>query len=145
MNAYMKAKLEELEANSKIKNVRDLYRGINDFKKGYQPRINIVKDQQGDLVVDSRSILARWRNYFSKILNVHGVTDVRQAEIHTAELPVPEPSVYEIELATDKLKSHISPGNDQIPAELINLLTPNVALRSRAVRYLNQPHGRTST
>jgi UDP:flavonoid glycosyltransferase YjiC (YdhE family) len=91
--AYMKAKSEELESNSRIKNVRDLYRGINDFKKGYQPRTNIVKDEQGDLVVDSHSMLARWRNYFSQILNVHGVKDVRQAEIHTAELLVPEPSV----------------------------------------------------
>jgi hypothetical protein len=27
--AYLKAKIEELETNSKIKNVRDLYRGIN--------------------------------------------------------------------------------------------------------------------
>ena len=35
--AYLKVKIEELETNSKIKNVRDLYRGINDFKKGYQP------------------------------------------------------------------------------------------------------------
>jgi hypothetical protein len=32
--AYMKAKIEELETNSKLKNVRDLYRGLNDFKKG---------------------------------------------------------------------------------------------------------------
>jgi len=38
----LKAKIEELETNSKIKNIRDLYRGINDFKKGYQPRTNIV-------------------------------------------------------------------------------------------------------
>jgi len=35
---YPKAKIEELETNSKIKNIRDLYRGISDFKKGYQPR-----------------------------------------------------------------------------------------------------------
>ena len=34
--AYLKAKIEEPETNSKINNVRDLYRGINDFKKGYQ-------------------------------------------------------------------------------------------------------------
>ena len=40
--AYLKVKTEELETNSKIK-VRDLYRGINDFKKGYQPRTTIVK------------------------------------------------------------------------------------------------------
>jgi hypothetical protein len=91
--AYIKAKIEELETNSKIKNVRDLYRGINDFKKGYQPRTNIAKDEQGDLVADSHSILARWKNYFSQILNIHGVNDVRQAEIHTAELLVPESSV----------------------------------------------------
>jgi hypothetical protein len=52
-------------------------------------------------------------------LNVHGVNDVGQAEIHTAELLVPEPSASEIELAIEKLKSHKSPGIDQIPAEPI--------------------------
>jgi hypothetical protein len=52
-------------------------------------------------------------------LNVHGVSDVRQAEIHTTESLVPEPSALEVELAIEKLKSHKSPGIDQIPAELI--------------------------
>ena len=37
----------ELETNSRIKNIRDLYRGINDFKKGCQPRNNIEKDEKG--------------------------------------------------------------------------------------------------
>ena len=32
--AYLKGKIEELETNSKINNIRDLYRGINDVKKG---------------------------------------------------------------------------------------------------------------
>jgi hypothetical protein len=63
--------------------------------------------------------MARWRNYFSQILNVRGVSDVRQAERHTAEPLVSEPSVLEVELAIEKLKSHKSPGVDQIPAELI--------------------------
>jgi len=53
--------LMKLETKSKIKNISDLYRGINDFKKGYQPRIYIVKDEKGDLVTDSHSIWARWR------------------------------------------------------------------------------------
>jgi hypothetical protein len=52
-------------------------------------------------------------------LNVHGVSDVRQAEIHTAEPLVPETSALEAELAIEKLKSHKSPDIDQIPAELI--------------------------
>ena len=102
----MRAKIEELETNSKINNIRDLYRGINDMKKGYQSRTRIVKDEKGDLVADSHSIMARWRSYFSQILNVHGVSDVRQAEIHTAEPLVPEPSALEVELTIEKLKSH---------------------------------------
>jgi hypothetical protein len=44
-----------------------LHRGINDFKKGYQPRTNIVNDEKYDLVADSHSILARWRSHFSDI------------------------------------------------------------------------------
>jgi len=96
-----------------------LYRGINDFKKVYQPRTNIVKDENVELVTDSHSILARWKNHFSQLLNVHGVSDVRQTEIHTTEPLVPEPSIYEIEMATGKLKRHKSPGIDQIPTELI--------------------------
>ena len=89
------------------------------MKKGYQPRTKIVKDEKGDLVADSHSIMARWRNYFSQILNVHGVNDVKQAEIHTAEPLVSEQSSLEVELAIEKRKSHTSPGIDQIPAELI--------------------------
>jgi len=79
-----------LETNSKIKNIRGWYRGISDLKKRYQPRTNIVKDEKGDLVTDSHSILATWRNYFSQLFIVHGVNDVRQIEIHTAEPLVPE-------------------------------------------------------
>ena len=47
--------------------------------------------------------------------------DVGQAEIYTAEPLVPDPSDSEFELAIDKLKSHKSPGIDQIPAELIKV------------------------
>jgi len=69
-------------------------------------------------VADSHSIVARWRKYFSQLFNVHGVKDVGQAEIHTVEPLVPEPNASEVELAIDKLKSHKSPGIDQIQAEL---------------------------
>ena len=71
------------------------------------------------MVADSHSIMTRWWNYFSQLLNVHGAKDVRQTEIHTAEPLVLEPSTCEVELAIEKLKCHRSPGTDQIPAELI--------------------------
>jgi len=62
-----------------------LYRGIIDLEKGYQPRTKIVKDEKCDLVTDSHSILARRRNHFSQLLNIHRVNDVRQTELHTAK------------------------------------------------------------
>ena len=50
--------------------ISDLCRGISDFKKGYQPRTDIVKGEKGDLVADSHSILAKWRNRFYQLLNM---------------------------------------------------------------------------
>jgi hypothetical protein len=37
---YLKGKINKPEINNKNNNIRDLYRGMNEFKKGYQPRIN---------------------------------------------------------------------------------------------------------
>jgi hypothetical protein len=96
-----------------------LYKRISDFKKGYQPRSHTVKNEKGDLVADCHSILTRWRNYFSQLLNVHGDNDVKQTEVHTAEPLVPEPRAFEVEMAIEKLKRYKLLGIDQIPAELI--------------------------
>jgi len=64
------------------------------------------------LVADSHSNLARWKNHCSELLDISGVNDVRQSELHTAEPLMPQPSAFEIALAIDKLKSHKSPGID---------------------------------
>jgi chemotaxis methyl-accepting protein methylase len=41
---YLKDNINELATNSKNKNIRDLYRGINGFKRCYQPRNNLVNE-----------------------------------------------------------------------------------------------------
>jgi hypothetical protein len=45
---------------------------------GYQPRTIRANDENGDLVADCHSILVRWRNNFSQLMNIHGVNDVRE-------------------------------------------------------------------
>jgi hypothetical protein len=115
---YLKDRINELATNSENKNIRDLYREMNEFKRGYKPRNNLVKFENGDLV-DSQNILNRWKNYFSQLLNVHNVSDVRQIEVHTAETLVPGDSRLEVEIAHAKLKKYKSAGSDLIPAELI--------------------------
>jgi hypothetical protein len=73
---YLKDKINELATNSKNKDIRDPYRGINEFKRGYQPRNNLVMDENGDLLADSYSILNSWKNYFTQLLNVHNANNV---------------------------------------------------------------------
>jgi hypothetical protein len=56
---YLKDNINELESNGKNKKDRRLYRGINEFKKGYQHITNLVKDERGDLLADPHKILSR--------------------------------------------------------------------------------------
>jgi hypothetical protein len=100
---YLKDKINELKLYSKNKNIRDLYRGINEFKKGYQPRTNFVKDKRGDLLAEPHNILNRWKNYFCQLLTVYEVVGVRQNGMHKAEPFVAEASASEAEAAIGKL------------------------------------------
>ena len=53
-----------------------LYKSINNFKNIYQTRINIVEAVKDDMVTDSHSILFRWKNHFSQLINVHEIHEV---------------------------------------------------------------------
>jgi hypothetical protein len=67
-----------------------------------------VKHKNGDLLADSHNILNMWKNYFSQLLIVHSVSDVRQIEIRTAEPFVPDHIHFEVEIAIAKLKKSIN-------------------------------------
>jgi len=54
--------------------------------------------------------MARWRKHFSLFFKFNGVSYVRQRAVHTAGPLVPELSAFEVEMATEKLKRHKSPG-----------------------------------
>jgi hypothetical protein len=68
---YLKDKINELAAISKNKNIRDLFREINEFNRAY-------RTENADLLADSHNILNRWKNYFSQLLDVNNVSNVRQ-------------------------------------------------------------------
>ena len=72
---------------------------VNTFKKGYQSRTDIVKDEKCGLVADSYSIVVMGRKHFSQLLN-------GQSFNHKAEPLVPEPNVFEVQMVIVKLKRH---------------------------------------
>jgi hypothetical protein len=64
-----------------------------------------MKDENGDLLADFHNILNTWKNYFSQLLNVYNVSDVRQIAVHTAEPLVHGLSRLEVEIAIASWKS----------------------------------------
>ena len=80
-----------------------MYRGINDFKMGYQPRNINVKNEKGELVADPR-----------------------QAAIHTVDPLVHEQSAFEIELVIGKLNNHKPPGIDKSQQNLLKQALDNL-------------------
>jgi hypothetical protein len=60
-------------------------RGINNSKKGYKRRSNLERGEKGHLLADSLSILITRKNGLSQLMNVHGVSDFRQMQIHISE------------------------------------------------------------
>jgi hypothetical protein len=113
-----------------------LYRGTNDFTKVYQPTTNRVKDEKGDMFTDCHSILVRWRNHFSQLLNAHGIKDVRQTEILITEPLVFEPSAFQFEKAIEKLMGNKSHSTDQIPVEMIKVGNRTIHFEIHKLFYL---------
>jgi hypothetical protein len=79
-----------------------------------------VKVDNGDLLADCYNILNRWKNYFSQVVNVQGVSEVRQIGIRKTEPLVRDPCSFEVGITIAKLKSYTykSPSSEQILAEL---------------------------
>jgi hypothetical protein len=90
--------------NSKNKNIRDLCRGINKLNRGYQPRCNLVKGENGDLLADY-IILNRWKGYFSQLLNSHNISGVSQIEIYTAGPLASGPNYLEVEIVIERMEN----------------------------------------
>jgi hypothetical protein len=72
---------------------------------------------------------------FSHLLNVHGVNDVRQTEIHTTQPLVPGPIAFQVEMANEKLKINKSPSIDQMTDELIK--AESIKIRSEIHKLIN--------
>jgi hypothetical protein len=48
---YLKDRINKLQSNLTNNNTGELYNGIKEFKKGYQPTVNLVKNQRGDQII----------------------------------------------------------------------------------------------
>ena len=77
-----------------------------------------MKNENGESLANTNSILNSWKDYFSQLRNVGKDNTVVQIEIQTSEPLIPEPTLLEIAIAKEKLKKYKSPDIDKIPPDL---------------------------
>jgi hypothetical protein len=83
---------------------RGVSRGINEFKKSYQPGTNVVKDEYGDLLALFHNVLKNGK-IICQLFNVRGLNDIRQRKMNTDEPLIPEPNTSDFKIGIGKLKS----------------------------------------
>ncbi|CAH2019773.1 unnamed protein product [Acanthoscelides obtectus] len=66
---YHENNLQHIGDNYKNKQIRNLYQGVNNEKRGYQTRTTYYKDKNGKKIFDEEEALARWKQYFEQLLN----------------------------------------------------------------------------
>ena len=89
------------------KKIRDFCRGEQGFRKGNQPRSNLLKVENVVRPVDAHSIVIKCKNHCCKLLNVlvHPTNDFTWTDIHNAQPLVKKFSSFEDEIASESLKA----------------------------------------
>jgi hypothetical protein len=99
---YLKHKINDPITKNKNKITGDLFRGMNKFLKGYQPRGNLEQNESCDLLADSH------KNDHYNQLKVQSAGDVRHTEMHTVEPLMTDPSPLKMKWLLQSWKRLIS-------------------------------------
>ncbi|XP_047487853.1 uncharacterized protein LOC125038387 [Penaeus chinensis] len=92
-------------AKQRDKNSKDIY------------QTKLIKDEEGNVLVEDAMILNRWRAYFSKLPNEINPRMKRQEPQRSVE-EIPEIALEEVENAPKKMKNGKAVGPDNIPVEV---------------------------
>lgn len=116
----MRREMEELEKLNSQAEARKFYQKINRGRKEFQPRTNMCRDKEGNIISKKEDILERWAENFEEKLNEG---NMREEESNTIlnnedEREKEPPSLEEVQRAINKLKNNKAPGADHLPAEL---------------------------
>lgn len=119
---YQDRQLAELQGYYRADETRKFYKSVNVEKKGYQPRLGMCKDQQGEPLTGNEAIKNRWAEYFENLLNpsTNATAPAFTPESLEAENEgIPPPTFEETCKAIRSLKNGKAPGSDGIDAELL--------------------------
>ena len=68
-----------------------MYQTINQFKKGYQHKFNMIRNKKGELAMNTKEGAAIWKEYFDKLLNTEEPKElikIGNREVNEVELTI---------------------------------------------------------
>ena len=116
---HINVSIDKIDEDAANGNIREAYKQINKVKQGYQGRSKMIKDKNGNIIVNEADVIRRWEEHFCELLNRPEPESLTNwLPIQTAEIQVLPPTREEIKVAVKSLKNNKAPGNDNLPAEL---------------------------
>lgn len=116
---HLNKKLEQIEKEDSMKNIRSFYQLVKQQRRGIQVKGTLIKDKNGTNLTGNEAVRERWAEYFKELLNVEQEFIIEENIITSAELEDTPPSMSEVEYAITRLKNNKSPGVDEITSELL--------------------------
>ncbi|XP_072020211.1 uncharacterized protein [Amphiura filiformis] len=97
---------------------QDLFRAVKEITGKKTPKLDVIKDEDGEILTESDQIKQRWQQYCQ---GLYASKDGLGGETEPIEVDENEPDILrsEVVMAMKKMRTGKAPGYDDIPAELI--------------------------
>ena len=115
-NLYARLETKEGEKNYRYKNLSRLSRQRDRAGKDVQ-HVRVIKDENGNVMVNSEAVLKRWKEYFEKLMNEENNRDPRTEEAEVVNEEVNCVS-REVKNALRRMKKGKAVGPDELPIEV---------------------------
>ena len=80
--------------------------------------VRVIKDENGNVMVNSEAVLKRWKNYFEKLMNEENNREPRTEEAEVVNKEVNYLSREEVKNALKRMKKGKAVGSDELPVEV---------------------------
>ena len=119
---HLLEKCASIEAQHQAGNSKAMYTDIKQLVRKFEPRLNVIKSKDGEVLTETADILGRWREYCSKLYSDDLIEDRQELECELTELTKDSdltPLQSEVEQAMKTLKQGKAPRCNGIPSELL--------------------------
>ena len=80
--------------------------------------VRVIKNENGNVMVNSEAVLKRWKEYFDKLMNEENNRDPRTEEAEVVNEEVNCVSREEVKNALRRMKNGKAVGPDELPVEV---------------------------